>query len=396
MGASFTDGQVLFLILHLHWLTGPYPKEDFLQGGLATQEGRQTRFFAALPPMNTSMLTLRVAEGKSRMLPNTVISARAHNSIYLFDLKLAQAEGLVLWQTLPNVIILNGSMLADCLVKVVRRHLKDIEEGIMCQTVTPEPRKVPRVVDKLNLAVSLFNERMSGSRLREEINAGITTPLNVAESEDPETKLRITQLHLDCSESQVRSVQEIQELQQVVNMFQVAQDFQDPGSVSYTHSGHVPGEPSVFPSFFKVAPHALQPIERLPLWRGHQRSNFSHSRSTFAVADDPTSQCGQKPGARRNHNLTWHRSVPLRNRGLPGNLRQRNCCPSGWGSPSRSDGRLAQRQHWRSSVRKVSFAFFIQLWEDRFPNWSMFRFKSTHSSNAADQRNRACKINRRS
>ena len=131
----------------------------------------------------------------------------------------------------------------------------------MCQTVTPEPRKVLRVVDKPNLAVSLFNARMSGARLREEINAGITTPLNVAESEDPETKLRITQLHLDCSES---SMHEIQELQEVVNTLQVAQDFH-PGSVSYTHSGHVPGEPSVFPSFFKVALHALQPIKPLPL-----------------------------------------------------------------------------------------------------------------------------------
>ena len=143
------------------------------------------------------------------------------------------------------------------------------------------------VVDKPNLTVSLFNVRMSGARLREEINAGITTPLDVAESEDPETKLRITQLHLDCSESQVRSMHEIQELQEVVNTLQVAQDFQDPGSMSYTHSGHVPREPSVFPSFSKDAPHALQSINPLPLWRGHQRSSFRHSRSTFAVADDP-------------------------------------------------------------------------------------------------------------
>ena len=106
---------------------------------------------------------------------------------------------------------------------------------------------------------------MSGARLREEINAGITTPLNVAESEDPETKLRITQLHLNCSESQVRSAHEIQELQEVVNTLQIAQDFQDPGSVSYTHSGHVPGDPSVFPSFFKVALHTLQSIKSLHL-----------------------------------------------------------------------------------------------------------------------------------
>ena len=135
----------------------------------------------------------------------------------------------------------------------------------MCQTVTSEPRKVHRIVDKPNLAVSLFKARMSGAIFREEINADITTPLNVVESEDRETKLRIIQLHLDCSESQVRFMHEIQELQQVVIMFQFVKDFQDPGSVSYTHSAHVPGEPSVFPSFFKVALHALQPIKRLHL-----------------------------------------------------------------------------------------------------------------------------------
>ena len=39
------------------------------------------------------------------------------------------------------------------------------------------------------------------ARLREEINAEVTTPL--AESEDPENKLRTTHLNLDGSETQV-------------------------------------------------------------------------------------------------------------------------------------------------------------------------------------------------
>ena len=50
--------------------------------------------------------------------------------------------------------------------------------------------------------------------LREEINACVTTAL--AESEDPENELRITQLSLDRSESQVdRLTQQLQEVQEL-------------------------------------------------------------------------------------------------------------------------------------------------------------------------------------
>ena len=64
------------------------------------------------------------------------------------------------------------------------------------------------------------------SSLREELNAGVTTPL--PEPEDPEKKLRITQLELDRSESQIDWLTQLPlELQEVVNKHQDAQDFED-------------------------------------------------------------------------------------------------------------------------------------------------------------------------
>ena len=57
---------------------------------------------------------------------------------------------------------------------------------------------------------------LAEARLREEIKACVTATL--AESEDPENKLRVTQLSSDRSESQIDWLtQQLHELQEVVN-----------------------------------------------------------------------------------------------------------------------------------------------------------------------------------
>ena len=72
----------------------------------------------------------------------------------------------------------------------------------------------------------------------------------LAEFHDPEKKLRITQLDLDQSESQVDRLTQLPlELQEVVNTHQDAQDFEDLETASCSVSIHVPGGQSVSQSF---------------------------------------------------------------------------------------------------------------------------------------------------
>ena len=55
---------------------------------------------------------------------------------------------MVLWQTLSDAIILNNSMPAVWLVKVVRRNQNDSEKENLHQNETTEPREAPGIVLK--------------------------------------------------------------------------------------------------------------------------------------------------------------------------------------------------------------------------------------------------------
>ena len=46
---------------------------------------------------------------------------RSHDAVYLFDLEIAQHRGLVFWQSMLHAIILNDSMPAECLLKVIHK-----------------------------------------------------------------------------------------------------------------------------------------------------------------------------------------------------------------------------------------------------------------------------------
>ena len=52
------------------------------------------------------------------------------NAVYWFDVRLAQHKGLDFWQSINNAVILYDSMLAACLVKVVKRNPDDTEAEI--------------------------------------------------------------------------------------------------------------------------------------------------------------------------------------------------------------------------------------------------------------------------
>ena len=102
------------------------------------QQRRQTCFFTAVDPMNTTVLTPPVEDDTPRMLLYTLKSGRAHNAVYW----------LVLWLAISNSIILYGSILADSLVKVVRWHCEDTEHEILYQKRVAELKEAPRIVLK--------------------------------------------------------------------------------------------------------------------------------------------------------------------------------------------------------------------------------------------------------
>ena len=83
----------------------------------------------------------------------------AQDTIYWFDLKLAQDQGFVFWQAASKAIILYDSMRADRLVKAVKRSDTDDEMEVLFQKVAPQPRHVTRVVLKPNRPPSEHHSR---------------------------------------------------------------------------------------------------------------------------------------------------------------------------------------------------------------------------------------------
>ena len=77
--------------------------------------------------------------------PYTLKWEPVDNAVYWFELRLAQNKGLELWLTINDAIILCDSMLADCLVKAVKRKLHDTEAEILFERRELEQRQVLRV-----------------------------------------------------------------------------------------------------------------------------------------------------------------------------------------------------------------------------------------------------------
>ena len=95
------------------------------------RQGRQACFCTAVDPTNVTMLRPRYLPNEPWNVPYELRWRRIHNAVFGIDLKSAKNKGLVFWQAITNAIILYDSMLADCVVKVVRRNVDDTEAKIM-------------------------------------------------------------------------------------------------------------------------------------------------------------------------------------------------------------------------------------------------------------------------
>ena len=75
------------------------------------------------------------------MVPYRTKWRRQQIAVYWFDLQMAHDEGLVFWQTISTAIVLNDSMPADCLLKMVKRN-----HEILYHKTKPESQVTPDVV----------------------------------------------------------------------------------------------------------------------------------------------------------------------------------------------------------------------------------------------------------
>ena len=60
------------------------------------------------------------------MIPYRIKWKRRHDAVYWLSLKIVQSKGLAFWQTISNVIILNDSMPADCLMTMANRDHENL------------------------------------------------------------------------------------------------------------------------------------------------------------------------------------------------------------------------------------------------------------------------------
>ena len=64
--------------------------------------------------------------GEPWVVPHKTNWRRQQGTVYWFDLQLAQSKGLVFWQMISNVMFINDTMPADCLVQVIQRRTHEV------------------------------------------------------------------------------------------------------------------------------------------------------------------------------------------------------------------------------------------------------------------------------
>ena len=140
LAAPDTDHKHKFSLTHLTYLSDslttltrslvldPYlPCDVPRQGGGSTQipsltENRgRTCFFTAVDLTHEPNEVPSYGIDQPRSVPKQTHWRRHQDTLYQFELEFGQSTGLAFSQTIANAIMLNESMPADCLVKVVRR-----------------------------------------------------------------------------------------------------------------------------------------------------------------------------------------------------------------------------------------------------------------------------------
>ena len=87
---------------------------------------RQACFFTAEDPLDEPREDPPYDETEPRLAPYRTKWKVHQDAVHRVDLKSAQDQGMVLWETISEAIILNDVVPADCLVKVVTRKNQEI------------------------------------------------------------------------------------------------------------------------------------------------------------------------------------------------------------------------------------------------------------------------------
>ncbi len=99
---------------------------DLIAGGKDSKERRQTVLFTAVDPMNEPQRDEPYDVKESREAPYRTKCNVYQNAVYWINLKHDQDRGLILWPTNSNAIILDDSVPADCVEKVVHHKTREI------------------------------------------------------------------------------------------------------------------------------------------------------------------------------------------------------------------------------------------------------------------------------
>ena len=111
-----------------------------LAGGTCGKRGRQTCFFTAIDPMNESGEVSPYSLDSPGFVPYEITWRSHQDAVYWFDLTLAQNLGRALRHTISNAIILDDTMFAGCLVKIILRRM----HGILHQKARSESQNTPK------------------------------------------------------------------------------------------------------------------------------------------------------------------------------------------------------------------------------------------------------------
>ena len=131
-----------------------------IAGGQNSSRDRQTVFFTAVNPMHKNHQDPKELDlTKPRIASHKQKWKKHQNTVYWVDINLALKKGLKLYQTRSNAVILNDTLPAHCISKVVVME----SEEIMCQKVFVSPRPPPTISFKDNRMKELDSE-VAGSR----------------------------------------------------------------------------------------------------------------------------------------------------------------------------------------------------------------------------------------
>ena len=133
-----------------------------LADGTCGKRGRQTCFFTAIDPVDEPGEVSPHSIDSPGFVPYEITWRSHQDAVYWFDLTLAQNFGRVLRHTISNAIILDDTMLAGCLVKLIRRRTHEI----LYQKAQSESQNTPKSCSSQKMAARIFELGMQEVRAR--------------------------------------------------------------------------------------------------------------------------------------------------------------------------------------------------------------------------------------